>query len=271
MKRKLITLLTTAAIAGSAVVASAHFQMIYTPEMAMDKGGNIPLKLVFTHPFEAGHTMDMGKPEQFFVVRTRGENEPKQKDLLGMLKPITWSSLTNSGKAYETTYQARGGDHAFCLVPEPYFEPEEGAYIKQNTKIIVNVGGEPGAWNEPVGLPTEIVPLAKPYDRWTGNVFQGQVLFNGKPVPNAEIEIEYMNHLPMLNSNSFAKEAAVQAPQASYVLQTIFADDNGIFTFGIPRAGWWGFAALGLDPDYTYKGKECSRDAVIWIQARDMK
>ena len=160
-------------VLGSAVVASAHFQMIYTPEMAPEKGGKIPVKIVFTHPFEAGHTMDMGTPEQFFVVRSRGENTPKKTDLLDTLKPINWTSLTNSGKAFETTYQARGGDHTFCLIPEPYFETEEDAYIKQNTKVIVNVGGEPGAWSEPVGLPTEIVPLAKPYDRWTGNIFPG--------------------------------------------------------------------------------------------------
>ncbi len=271
MKKQMTAFLAGAALLGSAAVASAHFQMIYTPEMAMNKGGKIPLKLVFTHPFEAGHTMDMAPVEEFYVVRTRGENKPQKKDLKKDLKPMTWTSLTNSGKAWETSYKLRGGDYAFCLIPAPYYEAEEDAYIQQNTKVIVNVGGEPGAWNEPVGMPTEIVPLAKPYDRWVGNVFQGQVLFNGKPVPGAEVEIEFLNHKPMLDSNSFAKEAEVEAPQDSFVLQTIFADDNGIFTFGIPRAGWWGFAALGLDPDYTYEGKECSRDAVIWIQAKDMK
>jgi cobalt/nickel transport protein len=254
-----------------AVPAFAHFQMIYTPEMAMVKGGKIPLALVFTHPFEAGHTMDMGKPEQFYVVRTRGENKPKKKDLLSTLKPITWTSLTNSGAAYKTTYSARGGDHIFCLIPDPYYEKEEDAYIKQNTKVIVNVGGEPGAWMEPVGLPTEIVPLAKPYDRWTGQVFQGKVLFNGKPVSGAEIEVEYLNHEPLLDKKAFAKEGKAKAPQDAFVLQTIFADVNGVFTFGIPKAGWWGFAALDLDPDYTHKGKKCSRDAVIWLKAVDME
>ncbi len=271
MNKKVAAFLAGAAVLSSAAVASAHFQMIYTPEMAMNKGGKIPLKLVFTHPFGAGHTMDMGTPEQFFVVRTRGENAPKKTDLKEKLKPITWTSLTNSGQAYEMEYQARGGDHAFCLIPEPYWEAADEFYIKQNTKVIVNVGGEPGAWSEPVGLPTEIVPLAKPYDRWTGNVFQGQVLFNGKPVPGAEVEIEFMNHKPELDKNAFAKEGEVEAPQDSFVLQTIFADENGVFTYGIPRAGWWGFAALDLDPDYTYKGKKCSRDAVTWIQAKDMK
>ncbi len=254
-----------------AAPAFAHFQMIYTPEAAMTKGGKIPLALVFTHPFEAGHTMDMEKPEQFFVMRSRGENEPKKQDLLSTLKPMTWTSLTNSGKAWKTEYSARGGDHIFCLVPAPYFEGEEDSYIQQTTKVMVNVGGEPGAWMEPVGLPVEIVPLCKPYDRWVGNVFQGKVLFNGKPVSGAEIEIEFMNHEPLLDKNAFAKEAKATAPQDAFVLQTIFADDNGVFTFGIPKAGWWGFAALGLDPDYKYKGKDCSRDAVIWIKAVDMK
>ena len=56
-------------------------------------------------------------------------------------------------------------------------------------------------------MDTEIVPLAKPYDRWTGNVFQGKVLLNGKPVPGAEIEIEYLNHEPLLDKKAFAAKA----------------------------------------------------------------
>nr|WP_320045415.1 DUF4198 domain-containing protein [uncultured Desulfobacter sp.] len=44
----------------------------------------------------------------------------------------------------------------------PYYEGEEDAYIQQSTKMIVNVGGEPGAWMEPVGLDCEIVPCANP-------------------------------------------------------------------------------------------------------------
>jgi cobalt/nickel transport protein len=51
----------------------------------------------------------------------------------------------------------------------------------------------------------------------------------------------------------------------------IKANKDGEFTFGIPKAGWWGFAALGVGPDSEYKGKELSQDAVIWVQAKDMK
>ena len=255
------------------VPAFAHFQMIYTPEIALEKGEKIDLKLVFTHPFEAGHTMDMGKPQQFFVISQRGEEgKPKKADLLGSLKPITWKSLTNSGKAYEaTSVKVRSmGDYVFCLVPEPYYEAEEDIYIQQITKMVLNVAGIPGNWAEPVGLPAEIVPLDKPYALWTGNVFRGVVLSNGKPVPGADVEVEYMNHMPEMNKNAFAKKANAEAPQDSFVTMTIKTDANGMITFGIPKAGWWGFCALGVGPDDKYKGKENSQDAVIWIKAVDM-
>lgn len=256
-------------------VGFAHFQTIYTPQSALEKGEEIDLKLVFTHPFEAGHTMDIGKdakgevhPPTAFGVMHKG----KKQDLLGTLEPITWTSLTNSGKAYEASYRLKGmGDFIFYFQPAPYYESAEDAYIQQITKLIVNVAGVPTDWNEPLGLPVEIVPLDKPYALWTGNVFRGVVESNGEPVPNCEIEVEYLNHQPQMKINRFSKEAEVEAPQDAFVTLTIMADSNGVFTFGIPRAGWWGFAALGAGGDLKYNDKELSLDAVIWVQARDMK
>ena len=249
------------------VPAWAHFQMVYTPESALEKAETIDFKLVFTHPFEAGHTMDMGVPEEFFVVR-----KEKKKDLTKTLKPITWASLTNSGKAYETSYKLRGmGDNVFCLVPAPYYEAEEEVYIQQITKTVINTAGFPTDWDAEIGLPAEIVPLDKPYALWTGNVFRGIVKGGGKPVPYAEIEVEYLNHQPLMDKNAFAKAAAAEAPQDAFVTMTIKANAAGEFAFGIPKAGWWGFCALGAGPAKEFKGKELSQDAVIWVQARDMK
>ena len=265
--RKTVILITSLLILIMAAPAMAHFQMIYTPESALEKAKPIDLKLVFTHPFEAGHTMAMGKPEKFFVVR-----KEKQKDLLATLKPITWTSLTNNGAAYETTYKLRGmGDNVFCLVPSPYYEKEEEVYIQQITKTVINTGGFPTDWDAEIGLPAEIVPLDKPYGLWTGNVFRGIVKGGGKPVSYAEIEVEYMNHEPLMNQNAFAKKAAATAPQDAFISMTIKANVNGEFSFGIPKAGWWGFCALGAGPATEFKGKELSQDAVIWVQARDME
>ena len=109
------------------------------------------------------------------------------------------------------------------------------------------------------------------YGLWTGNVFQGQVLSNGKPVAGAEVEVEYMSHEPNLKKNGLSAKSSVKYPNGVMVTQAIMTDANGVFTFGIPKAGWWGFAALGVGPDKKHDGKELSQDAVIWVQAVDMK
>jgi len=267
--KKLLTVMALSLMAVFVVggVASAHFQMVYTPNAFMDKGQEIPLALVFSHPFDAGHTMDMGQPQEFYVV-----HKGKKKDLMKTLQPIEWASLTNKGKAYKSKYKMRGmGDWVFVLVPEPYYEKNEDCYIQQLTKMMVNAAGVPTDWDQELGLPAEIVPLAKPYALWTGNVFQGVVKGNGKPVPFAEVEVEYLNHPPVPGKNMFQKKALVNAPQDAFVTATLKADANGVFTYAIPKAGWWGFAALGVGPQDKYKGKENSQDAVIWVEAVDMK
>ena len=52
------------------------------------------------------------------------------------------------------------------------------------------------------------------------------------------------------------------------VTQTIKADQNGVFTYATPRAGWWGFSALNTaDYKLEYNGekKEVEIGAVIWV------
>ena len=138
MKKVVLVLsLALVMVLALSVPARAHFQTIYTEESALDKGGEINLKMVFTHPFEAGHTMDMGAPLEFGVV-----HKEKKKDLSGSLELISFKSLTNEGKAYEADYKLRGmGDWVFFIVPQPYYEGSEDIYIQQITKTVVNVGG----------------------------------------------------------------------------------------------------------------------------------
>jgi cobalt/nickel transport protein len=63
----------------------------------------------------------------------------------------------------------------------------------------------------------------------------------------------------------------VNAPQDSFQNLGILANERGEFTIGLPRAGWWGICALGVGPQKTFKGKELSQDAVLWIQVTDMR
>ncbi|WP_207263884.1 DUF4198 domain-containing protein [Desulfovibrio sp. Huiquan2017] len=275
MKRKLTCLLAALGVLMITGTAMAHFMMVYTPEIALSEGKDLDMRIVFTHPAEAGHTMDMGGVQEFYVVKQRGDAAPKKVDLMSYVKEITWKNPGSSNKAYSAVIPKKEvrsmGDYIFVMKPGYYFEKEEGVYMQQITKLILNVGGLPGNWAEPVGLPCEIVPLIKPYGLWTGNVFKAQVLSEGKPVAGAEVEVEYLSHMPDLKTNSLPEKSSVEYPHDSLITQTIFSDAGGYITFGVPKAGWWGFAALGVGPETQHDGKEMSQDAVIWVKAVDMK
>ena len=255
--------------------AYAHFQLLYTPEAALKEAGAIPLALVFSHPFESGFTMNMGQPEAFYVVSRRGDAEKKSTDLMQYLEPIQWAGQDSKGAAYVAkpprSVTRSLGDYTYVLKPAPYYEKSEDKYIQQITKTMVNIGGLPGAWDEPLGLPVEVVPLDKPYANWVGGVFRAVILSGGKPVPHAEIEVEYLNHEPQIDAHKFADEAKATAPQDAFTTLSIRADAAGQVIIGLPKAGWWGIAALDLRGDKSkFQGKHLSLDAVLWLKATDM-
>ncbi len=273
LKNKLLPGLLLAGLAST--TAYAHFQLLYTPEAALKESAALPFALVFSHPFDSGFTMDMGKPEAFYVVGQRGDAEKKTTDLMQYLEPIQWSGGDSKAAAYlahlPRSVTRSLGDYTFVLRPAPYYEKSEDKYIQQITKTMVNIGGLPGGWDEPLGLPVEVVPLDKPYANWVGGVFRAVVLSNGKPVPHAEIEIEYLNHEPQIEAHRFDPQGKATAPQDAFSTLSIRADAMGQVIIGLPKAGWWAICALNLDDHLKYKGKELSLDAVLWIKAADMK
>ena len=257
---------TAAAVLGAALFAaapaSAHFQLLYTPNAVLDQAGDVPFKLVFWHPMENGHAMDMGAPEAFYMMF-----KGKKIDLMDRLAPITFNGASNQSKAYEASVPVkRNGDYSLVVVPAPYYEQSEDIFIQQITKAVINKGEMPTDWNEPLGLPAEILPLSKPYGALAGSTFSAIVMADGKPVPGAEVEIEYISALPDMASNAPGPVTAEPVPGGALVAVT---DANGVFTFGIPKAGVWGFAALGVGPATEYQGKPLSQDAVLWIYAHD--
>ncbi len=243
--------------------AEAHFQLVYTPETQIARPGNVPVKLIFWHPFENGHAMDMGVPLEFYAVN-RGE----KIDLMDTLKQTVFHGAENDAIAYDASVPVkRAGDYVLALTPAPYYEESEDIYIQQITKSYLNRAEMPTDWSEPLGLKTEILPLNKPANTIVGSTFTGRVLSEGQPVAGAEIEIEYMAAEPDMETSATGTPTASPLPGGSIVA---ISDDNGIFTFGIPKAGFWGFAALGSGPETEYDGKELSQDAVIWIRAYDL-
>ncbi|HEX9860112.1 MAG TPA: DUF4198 domain-containing protein [Nitrospirota bacterium] len=241
----------------AAVPAMAHFGVIIPSDDIVDKGEprELGLKLMFIHPFEGQH-MEMAKPAAFGVLA-----QGTKQDLTDTLKPVKVGGFTTWDASYKIT---RPGDFVFYVEPAPYWEPAEDTFIVHYAKVVVDALGLEEGWDAEVGLKTEIVPLTRPYGLWTGNVFTGIVKVDGKPVPYADVEVEFFNH-----------EDKITPPAGAFVTQVVKADSNGVFTYAMPRAGWWGFAALST-AENKMKGADGNEypveiGAVFCVRTHDMR
>jgi cobalt/nickel transport protein len=241
--------------------ALAHF-LVLVPSQDVVEGGDgrtVDLRIEFTHPMEKGPRMDMEHPQAFGVMM-RGS----RIDLLERLK----ASRDERGRtAYTASAElTRPSDYVFYVEPTPYWEPAEQKMIVHYSKVVVDYLGAETGWDAMVGTPVEIEPLVRPYGLWTGNAFRGVVHYEGEPVPFAEIEVEYLN-------GSDGEDALI--PNGAFATQVIKADERGVFSYTMPKAGWWGFAALveGEETMTSPEGNEVSVElgGLMWVRAVDMK
>ena len=256
--RNILTIsLMLALVLGLTPASQAHFQVLIPSTDIVTGQGDTELKLeiAFTHPMEQGPAMEMAAPTSFGVL-----SGGKKTDLAAALKPVKVQDKT----AYAAAYKIKEpGDYIFYLEPAPYWEPAEGVMIIHYTKVVVDAFGAEEGWDEMVGFPVEIEPLTRPYGLWTGNAFRGVVKKEGQPVPFAEVEVEYYN------------TDGVKPPTDLHITQVVKADAQGVFSYAMPRAGWWSFAAL-VEGDKKMKnpeGKEVGVElgGLIWVRTYDMK
>jgi cobalt/nickel transport protein len=241
----------------SVSTVQGHFQELIpsTDIVTEETDKAVELTMVFTHPMEGGPVMEMAEPVQFGVL-VNGEKE----DLKSTLETKKMDGKTT----YTATYQIKGpADYVFYIEPAPYWEPAEEKYITHYTKVVVDAFGAEEGWDTLVGFPVEIEPLVRPYGLWAGNLFRGVVKQNGEPVPFAEIEVEYRN-----------ADGEVAIPAEPFITQVIKADADGIFSYAMPRAGWWSFAALiEGEPRQGPEGGEVGHElgALMWVKTVDMQ
>jgi cobalt/nickel transport protein len=141
--------------------ALAHFGMIIPENSIITQDQkNTTLTLSFSHPFE-NIGMDLVQPKQFTVTANG-----KTSDLVATLKPATFMGH----KAWSCDYTfTRPGIYQFVMEPTPYWEPAEDLSIIHYTKTIIPAFGEDQGWDEPIGLPTEIIALQRPFGNRSGS------------------------------------------------------------------------------------------------------
>ncbi|MDO5537868.1 MAG: DUF4198 domain-containing protein [Desulfovibrionaceae bacterium] len=234
--------------------AQAHFGMVIpSNDMIMEKGeAAISLELAFAHPME-GEGMNLARPQSFAV-----HGDGATADLLPALKPA--KIMGHDGYTVQYTLR-RPGVAQFVMTPAPYWEPAEDCFIVHYTKAYAAAFGSEDGWQEPLGLKTEIVPLTRPFGNYAGNTFQGVVMMDGRPVAGCDVEVEFYN-----------RDGRYQAPTPYMVTQVVRTDPDGVFTFTVPFAGWWGFAALNTsDRKMEHDGemKDVELGAVLWSRFLD--
>ncbi len=234
--------------------SQAHFGTILPDKSMVMQGDNpnLELTLAFLHPFEQ-NGMDMAKPNKFGVMA--GKEKTNLLDTLQETKVL-------DHQAWKTSYTLKKpGIYAFYFDPAPYWEPAENKYIIHQTKTYVAAFGAEEGWDQEVGLKAEIIPLTRPFGLYAGNVFTGVVKFKGKPAANVDVEVEYFN-----------ADKKVKAPNDYFLTQVVKTDKNGVFTFAVPRAGWWGFSAVNEEKNsMQHEGKKVDAEygAVLWAQFVD--
>ena len=254
LETTLVSILISMVFMFFAIPALSHFGMLIPSDsmVMQDENKEIIVDASFSHPFE-GVGMELVKPK-FLGVMANGE----KKNLITTKQVKKIKVMDNPSWRVNYTIK-KPGVYAFYMEPVPYWEPAEDCFIIHYTKTYVTAFGDDEGWDDEIGLKTEIVPLSKPYGLYAGNVFQGIVKLNGKAVPFAQVEVEYYN-----------EDGKAKAPTDYMVTQTIKADKNGVFTYAVPKAGWWGFAALN-EADFKIKDssgteKDVELGAVIWVK-----
>jgi cobalt/nickel transport protein len=256
MKKQLfLCLMVVALLLGWKGYAMAHFAMIIPSDSMVEEGEKreVRVTLSFSHPFKR-QGMDLEKPFHFGVVMARWK-----KSLRFLLERTEFMGHTGWMIEYRL---ARSGVYTFYMEQKPYFDPAEDRYFVHHAKTVVAAFGDDKDWDKPLGLKTEIVPLTRPFGLYAGNVFQGIVMLEGKPVPFAHVEVQYYN-----------KGGKAMAPTDYMIAQNIKADSNGVFTYAAPKSGWWGFAARNTSEKMRYLGqeKDVELGAILWVEFYDWK
>jgi len=73
----------------------------------------------------------------------------------------------------------------------------------------------------------------------------------------------------------YVNTGKLKAPSDPYITQVIKSDANGYFSYAMPKAGWWGFAALVTGvrkmPGPSGQQVPIEEGGLIWVKTVDMR
>lgn len=238
--------------------AWGHFGILIPRQRAVRRGEPVVLRYSTGHPFECELT-DTPTPAKAQVIPPDGEAridlkvEPRRVDDRAGGQ-VTIQRLTFT--------PAERGDHWVVVTSPLAFDEHAGGFVQDELKVLVRVQVRKG-WDLPAGQRIELLPLTRPYGLRAGFAFKAQALLNGKPLADADVEIEKMNPNP---PRKIPEDDAL-------ITQTAKTDANGYVLCTLDEVGWWGIMLATEDGTWDKDGKSWPiiRRAVLWVYVESGK
>lgn len=190
----------------SATAAKAHDLWLIPPAKAAPRQvATIEASVGMDFPISTFATATERYPRKF-VLQPDGKTMPLKsagkKDLLAYLEfepttpgihvlavQTTPKVLELDADKFNEYLVTDGLPHIFRLraKEKTLNQPARERYSKSPTALLRVGDGQAGEWNKVLGLPLQIVPLQNPFERKTGDTLRVQVLFQEKPLAQANV------------------------------------------------------------------------------------
>jgi len=242
-------------LACTAGMASAHFTMIFpsdseatvwdvTPEdYIAELEDTKTVYIMWGHPYE--HiSFDMASAPEVSVRKPDGTVEELTTT------EITVDGMDEEGNAgtfvaYKASFTVdQRGDSVVFVKYE-----DEGENLIDYTKAVIHCGEEMWVgWDAEVGQQTEILPYMRPYGMEEGFVFAGQVMYDGKPLAGAPVEVEIYHTLDLGKEIVETAEEMFPYDPPMVFTRLTKSNENGEFVYTLDEPGIW-FVGATMEPE----------------------
>jgi len=213
------------------VALCVHMHTLIPEHAFLKRARPAVVRYAFMHPFE----------HQFGTTPVPGKVQLSAPD--GSVEDLTGKGIREDAWYRFSLQPRKRGDYYFLVEARP--RVEDGVLLHEGAKVVLHVQSQNGWYRTVRAEKLDILPLTRPYGLVPPAVFQGKVLFGGKPCAGCTLEIEKYNPVP-----------PSRLPEDEFITLTAVTDSNGLFTVSLPDLGWWAVTAVWTAGTEKVGGKE---------------
>lgn len=233
--------------------ARGHFGILVPEPSAVRRGEAVTVRYSTGHPFEC-QLVNTEPPAKAQVVLPDGRTRVDLKPQPAEVDDVQGGKVTVQTLTFTPTER---GDHRVVVTTPLHFDEHAGGFVQDELQVLVRVQVAQG-WDRPLGQTLELLPLTRPYGLKPGFAFKAQARLQGKPLADAEVEIERLNPVP---PKDIPEDDAL-------ITQAARTDVNGYVVCTLDEPGWWGLMVTTEDGTKEKDGKAWPiiRRGILWVK-----